>query len=193
MPLVGPTPLFHAIAVIVIFDPAIPLDDARRAHGAVTGLVRRLADEGASPDDLAAAIPPLIAEYGFAARQIGRAREAMEFSVDWAAATSGRSSDARRSTMTTQRWVDAWIAPGAAAPDYVPRSESFEVDERNQGCIICGLIPTTVRVFDLTTGDGARTMELTVLVCRQSHDNEATWSRADWLIALTRGDRLPAG
>jgi hypothetical protein len=81
MPLVGRTPMFHAVAIIVIFDPAIPLADARKAHGAVSGLVRRLADEGATGDDIAAAIPSLVAEYGFTARQIGRTREAMEFAV----------------------------------------------------------------------------------------------------------------
>jgi hypothetical protein len=81
VPLVGPTPLFHTIAVIVIFDPVIPLAEARQAHGAVLGLVRRMADQGASADALADSIPTLIAEHGFLARLIDRTREAMEFAV----------------------------------------------------------------------------------------------------------------
>jgi hypothetical protein len=32
-------------------------------------------------DDPADAIPPLVAEYGYTARLVGRTREAMEFSV----------------------------------------------------------------------------------------------------------------
>ena len=86
MPLVGPTPIFRGVAVFVIFDPAIPLADARMVHAVVTALVHRLTDQGATADDLAAAILRLIAECGFPASEIGRTREAMEYSVGRAAA-----------------------------------------------------------------------------------------------------------
>jgi hypothetical protein len=81
MPLVGPTPLFHELPVLVNFDPSIPLADARVVMGALNGVVRRLSDGGANVDELAPIVGLLVAEYGYSCRLVGRTREAIEFSV----------------------------------------------------------------------------------------------------------------
>jgi hypothetical protein len=81
MPLVGPALLFHDLPIIVIFDPAVPLPEARRVHAAIHGLVVRLADAGEKADALPDAVAALVAESGYSARLIARTRHTMEFSV----------------------------------------------------------------------------------------------------------------
>jgi hypothetical protein len=81
MPLVGPTPMFHQLPVLVDFHASIALPEARRVMAAIHGLVRRLEDTGAKVDDVPPAIVDLVAQYGYTARLVGRTREAMEFSV----------------------------------------------------------------------------------------------------------------
>jgi hypothetical protein len=77
----GPTPMFHELPVLVDFHASIALPEARRVMAAVHGLMRRLGDTGARPDDVPSAVVALEAEYGYTARLVGRTREAMEFSI----------------------------------------------------------------------------------------------------------------
>jgi hypothetical protein len=81
MPLVGPTPLFHELPVLVNFDASIPLPDARVVMAAINGVVHRLSDGGAKADELAPIIALLVSEYGYSCRLVGRTREAIEFAV----------------------------------------------------------------------------------------------------------------
>ncbi len=79
MPTFPPTPLFHGRPVIVDYHPAIR--DARVVHASIVGLTARLQDRHATEDELIAAIPPRVAEYGYTARLVARTREAIEFAV----------------------------------------------------------------------------------------------------------------
>ncbi len=75
----SPTPTLHGRPVIVDYHAAIR--DAVVVHASIVGLVMRLQDGHATEDELIAAIPPRVAEYGYTARLVARRREVIEFGV----------------------------------------------------------------------------------------------------------------
>jgi hypothetical protein len=78
---VGPTPMFHGVPVILVFDASIPPGEASRVLRIVGGLVRRMRASDATVDDLVDAIPPLLLNAGVTAELVDRTREVVKFSI----------------------------------------------------------------------------------------------------------------
>jgi hypothetical protein len=78
---VGPTPLFFGVPIILEFDPAMSVTDARRAHNVVTGVAARLQKQSATVDDLIAQISLVLGHSGLAAQVVGRTRDVVEFHI----------------------------------------------------------------------------------------------------------------
>ena len=78
-PVAGPAPLFRGVPIVMDFDPSV--GDVRIVLADLTVFALRLQAAGGSEDEFVEAVPAFVAEYGLAARLVGRTSEAIEFAV----------------------------------------------------------------------------------------------------------------
>jgi hypothetical protein len=79
VPTVSPTPTFFGHSVLIDYDPA--LRDRHALHTTICEIVRRAENGNARVDQLVTAVIQAVAQWGYAARVVGRTPEAIEVVV----------------------------------------------------------------------------------------------------------------